>query len=393
MSEKRKICVVTGTRAEYGLLFPLIKEIDRTPELELQVIVTGMHLSPEFGLTYKQIEEDGIVIDRKVEMLLSSDSPNGISKSISLAISGFTDAYVEIVPDMVLVLGDRFEIYGAVCAAMVHRIPIAHLHGGETSQGVIDEAIRHAVTKMSHLHFTATDEYRRRVVQLGENPNRVFQVGALGVENIKQIELLDRRTFEKSIDFKLGKKNLLITFHPVTLDNNTAHQQFSELLAACNSLKDTHLIFTKPNADTGGRIIIRMIDDYVSQHMGTCRAFTSLGQLRYLSALQFIDAVVGNSSSGLIEAPSFKIATINIGDRQQGRVTAESVIHCEPDRELINRSIESVYSESFQNKLQHVQNPYEADMTSKSIVKIIKEYPLKDILKKKFFDLDVDITC
>ena len=322
----RKICIITGTRAEYGLLYWLMQAVDVNKFLELQIIATGMHLSAEFGSTYQQIEQDGFIIDRKVEMLLSSDSEIGITKSIGLGVTGFADTLNDLKPDLIVVLGDRFEIFSAVIAAMIAKIPVAHIHGGEITEGLIDEPIRHSITKMSHLHFTATEEYRNRVIQLGEQPDRVFNVGAVGVDNIKRLHLFSREKFEQSINFKLGKRNLLITFHPVTLEHNTSKEQFENLLRVLDEQVDTHLIFTKANADTNGRIINQMIDDYVATHTDKAVSFTSLGQLRYLSAMQYIDAVVGNSSSGLLEAPSFKIGTINIGDRQAGRIKAESVI-------------------------------------------------------------------
>ena len=309
---KRRICVVTGTRAEYGLLYWLMKEIEYDKNLELQLIVTGMHLSPEFGLTYKEVEKD-FKINKKIEMLLSSDTNIGISKSMGLAQISFSEAYEELKPDIVVVLGDRYEIFSATSTAMIARLPIAHLHGGETTEGAFDEAIRHSITKMSHLHFTATNEYKNRVIQLGENPNRVYNVGGMGIENIKRLKLLSKEEFEKSIDFKLNKKNILVTFHPVTLEKSTAKQQFQELLNAIDKLEDTNIIFTKANSDTDGRVINSMIDEYVNKNSLKSVCFTSLGQLRYLSALQYIDAMVGNSSSGLGEAPSFKIGTINIG--------------------------------------------------------------------------------
>jgi len=319
MSDKpRTICIVTGTRAEYGLLYWLMKEIQNDPNLVLQIIVTGMHLSSEFGLTYKQIEKDGFKIDKKIEMLLSSDTPIGISKSMGLGVIGFAEAYADLKPDIVVLLGDRFEIFSAASAAIIARIPIAHLHGGETTEGAFDEAIRHSITKMSHLHFTAAEEYRRRVIQLGEFPARVFNVGGLGIDNIKKLKLMSREEFENSINFKLDPKNLMITFHPVTLEHATAGEQFQNLLNALDELHDTRFIFTKPNADTEGRIITQMIDDYVSRNKYEAISFVNLGQLRYLSAMQFIDGVVGTSLSGLAGGPTFKIGTINIGDRQRG---------------------------------------------------------------------------
>lgn len=381
-----KICVVTGTRAEYGLLYWLMKEIDSDSELELQIIVTGMHLSPEFGLTYKVIEQE-FNINKKIEMLLSSDTPVGISKSIGLAQISFSEAYDELKPDLVILLGDRYEIFAAATAAMVARIPIAHLHGGETTEGAFDEAIRHSITKMSHLHFTATDEYRRRVIQLGEAPERVFNVGGLGIENIKRLNLMSKEEFENSINFKLNNKNLLVTFHPVTLEESTTEQQFMQLLNALDTLINTHIIFTKANSDTDGRIINKLIDDYVNSNPSKSVAFASLGQLRFLSALQYVDGVVGNSSSGLAEAPSFKIGTINIGDRQKGRIKASSVIDAEPDYQSILKAIEHLYSDSFKETLITTKNPYGEGSASSEIIQIIKNTSLKHILKKSFFDL------
>ncbi|MFY9141797.1 UDP-N-acetylglucosamine 2-epimerase [Sulfuricurvum sp.] len=382
----KKICVVTGTRAEYGLLYWLMKEIDADLDLELQIIVTGMHLSPEFGLTYKEIEKD-FVITKKIEMLLSSDTPVGISKSMGLAQISFAEAYDELKPDIVVVLGDRYEIFSAVSAAMIARIPIAHLHGGETTEGAFDESIRHSITKMSHLHFTAAEEYRRRVIQLGEHPDRVYNVGGMGIENIKRLKLLGKEGFEESIDFKLGEKNVLVTFHPVTLENSTAGHQFQELLNALDTQKDTHIIFTKANSDTDGRIINQMIDDYVAHNQDKSIAFTSLGQLRYLSALQFMDAAAGNSSSGLLEAPSFKIGTVNIGDRQLGRLKAQSVIDCQPDQKSIEEAFEKLYSDEFQRTLENVKNPYGEGMASKQILDVIKTIDLSKLVKKSFYDL------
>lgn len=383
---KRKVCVVTGTRAEYGLLYWLLKEIEADKEFELQLIVTGMHLSPEFGLTYKEIEKE-FKIDKKIEMLLSSDTSVSISKSMGLAQISFAEAYDELKPDIVVVLGDRYEIFSATSAAMIARIPIVHLHGGETTEGAFDESIRHSITKISHLHFTATEEYRNRVIQLGEYPSRVFNVGGLGIENIKRLKLLTKEEFEKSIEFKLNKKNILVTFHPVTLENSTAQEQFQELLDVIDELKETNIIFTKANSDTDGRIINQMIDEYVTKNFEKSVQFTSLGQLRYLSALQFVDAVVGNSSSGLLEVPSFKIGTINIGDRQKGRIKADSVIDCSANKTDIEKAFERLYSKEFQNSLLTVQTPYGDGCASKKIIEALKNIDFKNILKKSFYDI------
>jgi GDP/UDP-N,N'-diacetylbacillosamine 2-epimerase (hydrolysing) len=381
----RRVCVVTGSRAEYGLLRLLMEAIRKSPTLELQVVATGMHLSPEFGLTYRAIEEDGFRIDRKVEMLLSSDTPSGVAKSMGLGLIGFGDVLEQLHPDLVVVLGDRFEILAAATAAVVARIPIAHIHGGETTEGAFDDAIRHSLTKMSHLHFVANDEYRRRVIQLGEQPERVFTVGGLGIDAIGNLQLLDRAAVEKALELDFGKKNLLVTFHPVTLEASTSAQQMTELLAALSALRDTNLVFTMPNADTDGRQLFGMIRDFVAAHRNA-RAYTSLGQLLYLSCLKEVDGVVGNSSSGLIEAPSLKKGTVNIGDRQKGRLRAASVIDCKPERTSIASAIAKLYSAEFQGGLASVDNPYGNAGASGRIVRIIEEGSLEGILKKRFYD-------
>ena len=385
---KRKICIVTGTRAEYGLLYWLMKEIESDKDLELQIIATGMHLSPEFGLTYKEIEKD-FKIDKKIEMLLSSDTSIGISKSMGLAQISFAEAYDELQPDILVVLGDRYEMFSAVSTAMIARIPTAHLHGGEATEGLIDEPIRHSITKMSHLHFTANSEYQNRVIQLGEQPQRVWNVGGLGIDNIKKLKLLSKTEFEASIDFKLNKKNILVTFHPVTLEDSTASQQFQNLLDVIDELEDTNIIFTKANSDTDGRVINSMIDKYVKNNSKKSVGFTSLGQLRYLSALQYVDAIVGNSSSGLAEAPTFKIGTINIGDRQKGRMMADSVIDCDSDIKSIKSGFSMLYSKQFNELLLNVKNPYGDGGASRKIKDIIKDINLDGIVKKSFYNLEV----
>ncbi len=382
----RKICIITGTRAEYGLLYWLMKEVQASSKLELQIIATGMHLSPEFGLTYQQIEKDGFSINKKVEMLLSSDSEVGVTKSMGVGLIGFADALHELKPDLLVVLGDRFEIFSAASAAMIAKIPVVHLHGGEVTEGAFDEPIRHSITKMSHLHFTATEEYRRRVIQLGEQPDRVFNVGAAGIDNIKRLKLLSKQEFEQSINFKLGKKNLLVTFHPVTLEDTTSKQQFSDLLTALNKLEDTHIIFTKANADTDGRVINKMIDKYVLEQPETTIAFNSLGQLRYLSAMQYVDGVVGNSSSGLLEAPSFKIGTVNIGDRQRGRVKASSIIDSISTEESVTSALKKLFSQEFSNSVKQTVSPFGNGGVAEKIVEIIDSFPLDGILKKKFYN-------
>jgi GDP/UDP-N,N'-diacetylbacillosamine 2-epimerase (hydrolysing) len=382
----RKICVISGTRAEYGNLRWVMEGIRKTPGLELQIIATGMHLSPEFGLTYRDIERDGFLIDRKVEMLLSSDTPTGLAKSMGLGMIGIGAALDEVKPDVVLVIGDRFEMFSAVAAAMAARIPVAHLHGGEATEGAIDEPIRHSITKMSHLHFVAAEEYRRRVIQLGEHPDRVFLVGGLGVDAIKKLTLLDRASLEESLGFRLAARNLLVTFHPTTLENSSSGQQMTELLAALDPLVDTRLIFTMPNADTDGRVLFELINKFVAEH-SNARVFTSLGQLRYLSCIRHADGVVGNSSSGLAEAPTFAKGTINIGDRQRGRLKASSIIDCAPDRGAISAALTQLYTPAFQANLATVRNPYGDGGASERIVETLATVSLNDILKKRFYNL------
>ncbi|GAB4264457.1 UDP-N-acetylglucosamine 2-epimerase [Thermincola ferriacetica] len=389
MDGKKKVCIVTGTRAEYGLFYPLMKEILSDGTLALQICVTGMHLSPEFGLTYQEIEKDGFKIDEKVEMLLSSDSEVGVAKSIGLGIIGFADAFQRLNPDLVILLGDRFETMAAAMAAFVAKIPIAHLYGGELTEGAIDDAIRHSITKMSILHFVSTEEYRRRVIQLGEEPGRVFTVGALGIDNIRTLKLIDRNELEKEINFKLGRRSVLVTFHPVTLEHHSAAEQFLELLKALDYFADLKIIFTRPNADPDGRTVNRLIDEYVKSRPGKAIALTSMGQLKYLSAIQHVDAVVGNSSSGIIEVPSFGKPTVNIGDRQRGRVKAESVIDCEPQAEKIIEAMEKAFSPEFAAFCREVRNPYGEGNSAARIVKILKD-SLESVtgLKKKFYDID-----
>ena len=382
----RKICVITGTRAEYGLLRWVMQGIKDDADLNLQVIATGMHLSPEFGLTYKAIEADGFDIDCKVEILTSSDTSVGIAKSMGLGMISFADALNNLNPDLIVILGDRFEIFSAVSTALVARIPVAHLHGGETTEGAFDEAFRHSITKMSHFHFVAADEYKQRVIQLGEQPEHVFLVGGLGIDNIKRLELLDRNTLEADLGFKFNKKNLLITFHPVTLETSSALTQMQALLGALAKLEDIQLIFTMPNADTDGRALIEMVKKFASQH-SNAHAFTSLGQLRYLSCIAQVDGVVGNSSSGLLEVPSFKKGTINIGDRQRGRLQASSVINCESNQKSIADGINMLYSSEFQANLSQVHNPYGEGGASEKIVSTLKIINIKNIVKKVFHDL------
>lgn len=384
----KKVCIITGTRAEYGLLKTLIQKINNDNSLELQLVVTGMHLSPEFGLTYQEIEQDGFKITEQNEMLLSSDTPNGITKSVGLGTIGFADIFTRIVPDMVVILGDRYEALAAATAAMIHRIPIAHIHGGELTLGAIDDAIRHSITKMSVLHFTSTEEYRRRVIQLGEEPESVFYVGALGVENIRTQNLMGREELSESIGFSLDKPYVMVTFHPVTLENSTAGEQFENLLAALDRFPEYRIIFTKANADMDGRVINQKIDKYVENHKNQAAVFTSLGMIKYLSALQYCEMVIGNSSSGITEAPSFKIPTVNIGNRQQGRVRAKSVIDCGNIVEEIIAAIRKGKDLKTKRLLSDIKNPYEKSNTSGTILSEMRKYLIENkTIEKQFYDI------
>jgi GDP/UDP-N,N'-diacetylbacillosamine 2-epimerase (hydrolysing) len=385
---KRKICFITGTRAEYGLLKRLMGLVNVSNEFQLQIIATGMHLSPEFGLTYREIEEDGFMIDRKVEMLLSSDTASGIAKSVGLGMIGFADALSELKPDLVVLLGDRSELLSVAPVCLFSNIPMAHIHGGEITEAAYDDAIRHSLTKIANLHFVATEEYRNRVIQLGEHPDTVFNVGGLGVDAIKNMQLLNKDELEKQLDFRFGDKNLLLTFHPVTLDSTSSTEQMKNLLKALDDYLEINIIFTLPNSDNGSREIIQLIESYTLQRKNS-KSYTSLGQLKYFSTLQYVDAVVGNSSSGILEVPSFKIPTINIGDRQKGRIKAITVIDCEPEIEDIKKAINEAYSEDFNIKLRSAVNPYGNGDASDVILKIIQEKVLNLKSQKKFFDLEL----
>ena len=382
----RKICVVTGSRADYGLLRSVIQAIKDDPNLDIQVVATGMHLSPTFGLTYKEIEADGFFIDEKVEVLNEFDTPYEISQSIAKGITGCAKVFSKLEPDLVLLLGDRFEIFSAAIAAYVALIPIAHIHGGELTGGALDEAFRHSISKMSSLHFVAAEEYKKRLIQLGENPKNIYLAGGLGVESIKRHKLLNKQELENELNIKFLDKSLLITFHPVTLDIESSELQFKELLEALSNFKDTTLIFTMPNADNGGRKLINMVEEFVIENKNA-RAFISLGQLLYFSCISNMDGVVGNSSSGIIEVPSFKKATINIGDRQLGRLQADSIINCKPLKRDILNAIEKLYSTSFQTLLDRVTNPYSGTGVNEKIIELLGTISLDGIIKKAFHDL------
>lgn len=384
---KKTIAIVTGTRAEYGLLKPLIKALHEDDKFNMQLLVTGMHLSKKYGNTITEIEADGFPITAKIDSHLEGDSAVNVSNSVAETTLGFAKVLEELNPDLMMVLGDRSEIFAAATAATIKGIPIAHIHGGETTEGAYDEAFRHAITKMSHWHFTSTEVYRKRVIQLGENPNRVFNVGAIGVDSIANLKLMTKVEFESSIDFKLNKRNVLITFHPVTLENNTSEAQFNHLLSALDQLEEVTLIFTKPNSDKDGIIISNQIDNYVKNHSDKAVAFISLGQKRYLSALQYMDVVVGNSSSGIIEVPLFKIPTINIGDRQKGRLMPKSVINCLPIEAAITNALHQAFSSEFLKSISNLKSDYGNGTATKQIMSVLNSQPLPSI-KKSFYDLN-----
>ncbi len=388
MSKEIKIIILTATRAEYGLLKPIMQKFLADKDTDTHIAVTGMHLSPEFGMTVKEIESDGLPIDKKIEIVLSSDTPVALSKAMGLAMISFSEYFDESKPDALIVLGDRYETLAVCCTAMNARIPIVHLYGGEATEGLIDEAVRHSITKMSYLHFTATEEFRHRVIQIGESPERVFNVGAMGVENATHATLMSRKELEDSIGFHLGEMFAVGTFHPVTLEHATAEKQTEELLSAIDCHNDIRYIFTKANADTDGRIINALLQDYADRHKNYILV-DSLGMKRYLSALKYASFVIGNSSSGLIEVPSFGIPTINIGDRQKGRIMGKTIIQCDPVAKQIDKAINKALSAEFRQSIQDAVNPYGDGNTSDKIVKTVKEFLLdnKIDIKKKFYDI------
>lgn len=384
----RKICFVTGTRAEYGLLSRLMRLVQADANLQLQIIATNMHLSTKFGETYREIEDDGFKIDKKVPIIdeLEEDTPVSTLKAMAKGLERFAIAYSELKPDLIVILGDRYEMLSAATAALIFRIPIAHIYGGEVTEGAYDDAIRHSITKMSSLHFTSCEEYRKRVIQLGENPDRVFNVGSLGVENIKQIPLMSKEELEESFDFRFDNHTILVTYHPETLGGDPKND-IHNLLAAITEYPHLSVLFTMPNSDTGHKAIVHAIEEYVREHPERSKAFVSLGLRRYLSVLQYVKAVVGNSSSGIVEVPSFGIPTLNIGDRQKGRIASQSVVHCSTDKESISKGLVRILSNEHQALSANSTNPYEKERCAKSIYEIISSYDLANCINKSFYDL------
>ena len=383
----KRVCVVTGSRADYGLLRPLMKAIELSPFLDLNVLATGAHLSPEFGLTVSEIEDDGFDVHYRLELLMSSDSLVGVTKSTGLGLTGFADAYMALKPDVVVLLGDRFEVFSGASAAMLMNMPIAHIHGGELSFGAIDDSIRHAITKMAHLHFVSTERYKQRVIQLGESPNCVFNTGSLGVESINSLQLLSRELLEEKLDFDLSGEFAVVTFHPETRKEKTSRQSIQALFEALNQIPQLKVLFTKANSDAEGRHLNTMIDDFVRARRTTAKAFLSLGQLNYLSSVKHALVVIGNSSSGIIEAPSLKTASLNIGDRQKGRVSAPSVIHCGADVSEISEALAKAVDPEFQSKIESTTNPYDNGASSKRIVSVLESMDLSGLIDKSFYDL------
>jgi len=382
----KKIAVITGTRAEFGILTPLMTKIKGHNQFELLTIVSAMHLSPEFGYTIKEIEASGFEINKRVECILSSDSAVGVSKSIALALISFAEAFEELNPDLIVILGDRSEMLAAATAATIANIPIAHIHGGETTEGAYDESLRHAITKMSYLHFASTEAYRKRIIQLGESPDRVYNVGAMGLDSIKDLELLDKEKFQKALNFELGERNILVTYHPVTLEKDTASSQFQTILDALDELHDVKIIFTHANSDKDGRIINKMIEDYCFKNSNKAISYKSLGQLLYLSSLQHVDMVLGNSSSGILEVPFFNIPTINIGDRQKGRILPQSIINSNVNKSEILNAVDMALSSKFRKDISSQEQLYGDGNTSDKILNILLNFKLKN-LKKPFYDL------
>lgn len=382
-----KVTVFTGTRAEYGLLYWLMKDLNSDADIELNLLVSGSHLSPEFGNTVNLIEEDGFNVSEKIEMLVSSDTSVGVIKSMGLGLIGFADALDRLKPNILIVLGDRFEAFSAAQAGMMLRIPVVHLHGGEITEGAYDDAIRHAISKLSYLHFTSTEQYKKRVIQLGENPDRVHNVGAIGLDHLRRSQLMTLKDLAGSLAFPLRAPYFLVTYHPVTLANEDPVSSFQAITDALDQFPDHQVILTYPNADDGGRKIIPLIESYASSRVGRVLAIKSLGQVRYLSAVKHADAVIGNSSSGIIEVPSFEVPTINIGERQNGRLAAKSVLNCNANKKSIVNSILVAIDLKLSGDKIVFSNPYGDGKTSKRIIEIIKKTEFKSV--KTFFNVEV----
>lgn len=388
-----RVCVMTGTRAEYGLLKHLMALLRACPSFQLQLVVTGSHLSPEFGMSAREVEADGFTIDRRVEMLLSSDTGTAVAKSVGLGMIGFADVLEELRPDVLVVLGDRSELLSACGAALFLGIPIAHIHGGEATEGAVDDAIRHAVTKMASLHFVAADPYASRVRQLGEDPASVFVVGGLGVDALHRVSLHDREEFSRRTGFEFGEENILVTFHPVTREAGEAKGQLRALLRALEERFGAHALLTYPNADAEGRSMIPVLEEFAQRHADHVWLVDNLGQENYLSALSLFSAVLGNSSSGITEAPSFGVPTVNVGSRQAGRLRATSVIDCAADTASISLALERAHSPDFRAMARRAVNPYGNGRACEGIVEILEQRLAAGLsARKAFHDIDPDGT-
>ena len=379
------ICIVTTNRSDFGLLKNLIIEL-KNNNFKVKVIAGGTHFSRKFGNTYTEIEGYGIKVDRKIYSKIKSDNAKDISHVLSAHIISSVKIFDDLKPDLIIVLGDRYEILGVTISAHISRIPVAHLHGGELTFGSIDDAFRHSITKMSHIHFVANKIYKNRIIQLGENPKNIFVVGGLGVDSIKKIKLLSQIDLEKRLKIKFNKKNLIVSFHPETLNRNQAKKQIDQLLSALNNLKNTTIIFSSPGLDLESKIIVKKIKKFIKRK-NNAYYFSSLGQVNYFSILNIVDAIVGNSSSGVLEMPTFKKATINIGDRQLGRLKSSSVINCKIKKKEITNSLRKIYSKKFRKTLKYTKNIYGSSGSSIKIVKILKKINLRNILFKKFYDI------
>ncbi len=380
----RKICVVTGTRAEYGLLRGLISKIQSSHDMQLQIVATNMHLLSEFGYTYKEIEEDGFTIDEKVYMPKFDGKIVSLADSMSVELKDMNAAILRLSPDVIVILGDRYEMFIVALVALINNIPLAHIHGGELTEGAFDDAIRHSITKMSYWHFTSTEEYRRRVIQLGESPDRVFNVGALGVENIHKVVPISKSELDEYLGLDLGNPTILVTYHPVTLKGKEC-QIINDFLLALQDYREYQILFTMPNSDPGSDVIRKAIIEYAKRDENRMKIFTSLGLRRYLSVIPYVKAVVGNSSSGIIEVPSFGVPTLNIGDRQKGRIMADSVICCDDDYASIKKGLEYVLSDEFYNISKRAISPYDKKGTADTIFRVIKDCDLGIV--KKFYDI------
>ncbi len=385
---KRKICIVTSTRADWGLLSGIAKALNERPDVTLQIIATNMHLAEKFGSTWKEIERDGLNIDRKVPMNLETDTPQGTITAMSNCMTGMAKAFEELQPELLLILGDRYEMLAVASTALIYRIPVAHMHGGEVTQGAFDESIRHSITKMSHLHFTSTEEARNRVIQLGENPEHVFNTGAIGVYNINHTDFLTRKELEDNLGTTIPENSVFVTFHPSTLDKISPAEQCKNLLHALEQYPQIKVLFSYPNNDPNGNIIIDLIEDFVCRHPDRSVVFPSLGARRYLSVLRCVAAVIGNSSSGILEVPSMHIPTLNIGIRQQGRQRADSIIDCGVSPEDISSGLKRVLSQEERIRAKNIQNPYEQPDTLHKIVEIVATFPLDNIIQKPFYDIN-----